>query len=234
MRVAPPSPNGWRDDGADGWVNGAGPYDGADPTGRDAATASGPVDGAEASAEEVPIELHGPSGREVMATFSLENTEQRPVEMVFEAGPCEGPGDESFIAPVTVSPARFTIDPGGTRTVAIRVVMLPSVFVPGHLYRMAVHGRGPTNLVLRLTIWAEEPDNGVAPIVEEPSVRAVPSGDAAAEVAADDEPMREHYLVRCPACRRDFERDTPSTRLYPHKTSDGEACPERRGRSRRR
>ncbi|MEL6893706.1 MAG: hypothetical protein AAFP84_19095 [Actinomycetota bacterium] len=201
----------------------------AGPSAPDPAS-NGHGGGEAAGVEEVPIELHGPSGREVMATFSLENTEQRPVEIAFDAGPCHGPGDESFIAPVTVSPARFTIDPGGTRSITIRVVMLPSVFVPGHLYRMSIHARGPTDIVLQLTIWAEEPDTGTPPLVDEPASRADATPESPAEPTSERTP--ERFVVRCPSCRRDFERESSSTRLYPHKTPDGEACPERRGRSR--
>jgi len=211
-----------------------------------------------AEAEEVPIELHGPPGREVMATFALENTETRPVALELDVGPCEGPGDESFMAPLTVHPARFVLEPGASRSITLRLVLLNSVFTPGLLYRLPVYVRGPGNMVLRITIWAEEPDAavgvepGAADAEAAPSVvstgvttdrsateatpppkrkRARASGTATSRATSVAE-ADERFLVRCPSCKRDFERSRRDSRLRPHNTPDGDACPERKGRVR--
>lgn len=226
--------------------NGSDPY--PDPsTGNDSAPG--------AELEEVPIELHGPPGREVVATFALENTESRSVALALDVGPCEGPDDESFMAPLTVHPARFVLEPGASRSITLRLVLLPSVFTPGLLYRLPVFVRGPGNLVLRLTIWVEEADAafGSAPAdttattpateavasAKPPAPRAAPRRPRKAAASRRDapastpSPATEQFLVRCPGCKRDFERRERDSRLRPHKTPDGDACPERRGRVRK-
>jgi hypothetical protein len=224
-------------------------FDGAasvpSPNGHGADRASGQrppsdADPPEADRDEIPIEMHGPPGREVVATFALENTETRPVELTVDVGACQGPDDESFLAPLTVNPARFVLEPGGSRSVTMRLVVLPSVFTPGHLYRLPVTVRGLTELVLRLTIWAEEPDAAFGITADE---TAAPSDASAAAAATsppagpDDAPSARPddggFVVRCPSCGRDFERAERTTRLYPHKTPGGDACPARKGRPRR-
>ncbi len=214
--------------------------------------------------DEVAVELHGPLGREVMARFGVENTEAHPVTLSIEVGACRGPDETVFFAPLTVQPAEFTLEPGASRQITLRLLMLPSAFVPGHLYRLPLVVHGADDIRLALTIWAEERDTGTPlPSVEQPSPTAEPVIEAA--VVGDDatasepqtttEPTRpsrrprkrsakkapatsppvaapERFLVRCPACARDFERSERTTKLYPHQTPDGEACPARKGRVR--
>jgi hypothetical protein len=180
-----------------------------------------------ASAESptrVPMELHGAPGKEVIARFSLENTDPDPVDAVFEVGVCHGPDGEEFTAPLSVHPARVTVPAGGREEITIRLAMLPSVFAPGQLYRTVVRVAGYRQLELDLVIWAEEP------MVVFPEDLVAPRGapaDALAERSAG--PDADGFRVRCPACSRDFARSEPSTRLYPHKRPDGSPCPERTG-----
>ncbi len=189
------------------------------------------ADGATTDVEEIPVELHGPPGREVVARFSLENTEARPVTLRVDVGACRGPDDVSFLAPLTVHPAIATLEPGETRQITLRLLMMRSVFVPGHLYRLPLTIRGSNELRLLLTIWAEETSTTLGsepptrpPITDEPPEKP--------PIERPDEPA-EAYLVRCPTCRRDFERDHRTTRLYPHKTPDGKPCATRSGRVRK-
>ena len=192
--------------------------------------------------EEVPVELHGPSGREVVARFGLENPDDHPIDVTLEVGPCRGPHDEPFLAPLTVTPAATTVQPGETRQITLRVLLLPAVFVPGHLYRVPITVRGADVLRLLVTIWAEEPDHGLRldDNVAPPSDVAAGPADAglAAErvprVGAAPSPAKTAataptWIVRCPACGREFPRQARTTRLYPHKTPQGEPCPARAG-----
>lgn len=191
----------------------------------------------DASIEEIPLELHGPPGREVLARFGLENTESHEVTLSLHVGVCTGPDEASFYAPLTVQPAALTLQPGESRQVTLRLLMLRSVFVPGYLYRLPVTVSGAQQLRLNLTIWAEEPDPALgvdtAPAAEPP---APPDAEPAAVEPSAPEPVAEEperFIVRCPECKRDFERSARTTRLYPHKTPDGEPCPARTGRARK-
>lgn len=187
---------------------------------------------------EVPVELHGPSGREVVAKFGLENTEDHPVRVTLEVGPCRGPDDVTFIAPLTVQPAEAELSPGETRQISLRLMLQPSVFVPGYLYRLPVLVHGPEEMRLLVNAWAEEPDVGLRPDPAPTSADDAPPAEqptaAKQPPSAEQRPPAEPdgYLVRCPGCGRDFERAERTTRLYPHKTPDGTACPERKGRVR--
>ena len=172
------------------------------------------------SATRVPMELHGAPGKEVIARFSLENTDPDPVAAVFEVGVCHGPDGEEFTAPLSVHPARVTVPAGGREEITIRLAMLPSVFAPGQLYRTVVRVAGYRQLELDLVIWAEEPM-----VVFPDDLTALE--DTTAAVPA--EPTADGFKVRCGTCGRDFARNEPSTRLYPHKAPDGAPCPERLG-----
>ena len=171
------------------------------------------------SVQRVPIELHGEPGREVVARFGLENTDPTPAEVRFEVGPCFGPDGETFTAPLSLHPALLTIPPNDKAEVTIRLAMLGSVFVPGHLYRTTVRVSGHKDLELDLVIWAEDP------IVVLPG-GAVPAAEASDETATGKAPAFE---VRCPRCGRSFRRSQPSTRLHPHHDTKGSACPGRIG-----
>jgi hypothetical protein len=172
------------------------------------------------SASRVPMELHGEPGKEVVARFALENTDPEPVEVAFEVGVCHGPEGEEFTAPLSVHPARVTVPAGGQEEITIRVAMLPSVFAPGQLYRTVVRVAGYRQLELDLVIWAEEP---MVVFPDDLTALAKSPADVPAEPTADG------FKVRCGTCGRDFARNEPSTRLYPHKTPDGAPCPERLG-----
>ena len=176
------------------------------------------------AATRVPMELHGAPGKEVIARFSLENTDPDPVDAVFEVGVCHGPDGEEFTAPLSVHPARVTVPAGGREEITIRLAMLPSVFAPGQLYRTVVRVAGYRQLELDLVMWAEEP------MVVFPEDLVAPQ-DAPAGLPTEPRagPDVDGFSVRCPACGRDFARSEPSTRLYPHKRPDGDPCPERTG-----
>ncbi len=140
------------------------------------------------SATRVPMEIHGAPGKEVIARFSLENTDPDPVDAIFEVGVCRGPDGDEFTAPLSVHPARVTVPAGGREEITIRVAMLPSVFAPGQLYRTVVRVAGYRQLELDLVIWAEEPM-----VVFPDDLTAL--GDIPARVPA--EPPADGFRVRC-------------------------------------
>lgn len=195
-----------------------------------------------ADVEEVPVELHGPVGREVVTRFGLENSEQHPVRLTLDVGPCRGPDEATFIAPLSIQPADVVLEPGETRQVVLRLLLLPSVFVPGFLYRMTVNIRGAEEMRLLVSVWAEEPDVGLRPDPGAPPVPVtVPlaepvtepvTGPVTGERPVADEAGGVRFVVRCPDCGREFGRTTRSTRLYRHKTPDGADCGARVGRVR--
>lgn len=176
--------------------------------------------GTESAGKRVPIELHGPPGSEVVATFNVENTDETETEVRFVPGDCTGPEGSPFIAPVSLEPSRSVIAPGERREVTIRLAMLPSLFVPGHLYRMPVRVVGDKEFVLELSIWAEDPIHVPPPAAED--VQPAPASKAQRKRGST-------HAVLCPECGRTFERKEPSSRLYPHKTSAGAPCPAREG-----
>ena len=174
----------------------------------------------DASVQRVPIELHGEPGREVVARFGLENTDPTPAEVRFEVGPCFGPDGETFTAPLSLHPALLTIPPNDKAEVTIRLAMLGSIFIPGHLYRTAVRVSGHKDLELDVVIWAEDP----IPVLptENP-----PPAEAGAEASPPEKVPA--FEVRCPGCGRSFPRSQPTTRLHPHHDTAGSACPVRAG-----
>jgi hypothetical protein len=138
----------------------------------------------------------------------------------FEVGPCFGPDGETFTAPLSLHPALLTIPPNDKAEVTIRLAMLGSVFIPGHLYRTTVRVSGHKDLELDIVIWAEDP------------IVVLPTESAPAAETAENAPVRGKvpaFEVRCPGCGRSFHRKQPSTRLHPHHDTTGSACPVRTG-----
>ncbi len=167
--------------------------------------------------QRVPMELHGEPGKEVVARFSLENTDPTPVNVSFEVGVCSGPDGQAFTAPLSVHPASLTVPPGDHAQVTLRLAMLPSVFEPGQLYRTVVRVLGDRELELDVVIWAEE------------SVVVLPNGIPQQSDLAESSVST--YGVRCRECGREFARSEPTEKLYPHKKPDGSRCPGRVGES---
>lgn len=195
-----------------------------------------------------PVELHGPPGREVVGRFTVQNPEDHATETLLRVTPCDGPDGQTFVPPLTVHPATLRLDAMDEREVTLRLALLPSVFLPGQLYRCRVVADGPEPFQLDVVMWMDDPDAGLVNPVAADAVRDRPadtragpggvdragdgSGDgtatdgAGADADVEDDTV---WVTRCPACRRTFERDEPTSRLYRHKTPDGDDCPERVG-----
>ena len=195
--------DGHRQNGSDG-DGGRHRTNGAGTAPPNATSSAGP------DVEEVPIELHAPPGKEVMASFALENTESHAVELSIEVGSCQGPGGESFMAPLTVQPAQFVLEPGARRSITLRLVMLPTLFVPGHLYRMRLRIVGPSELVLLVTIWAEQPD---AP--------TVPDGGSVAQKVVAESPGKTTPAKKT-AAKKTPAKKTPAKKTPAKKTRSQE------------
>lgn len=123
-----------------------------------------PADDAEpagdgATVDRVAIELHGRSGHEIVARFTVENTDPTPTTVEFEFELCRAPHGESFHAPITVQPARLELAPGSNADVLLRVALMPAVFMPGLIYHQPIHAVGGTPLTLDVTLWVEFEDD---------------------------------------------------------------------------
>ncbi len=135
--------------------------------------------------ERVPIELHGASGREIVARFTITNTDPVPATIAFEFEPCRAPHGDSFHAPITVQPTRLELEPGGTAEVFLRAALMPSVFMPGLIYHQVIHAVGAKPLILDVTLWVEFENDGasrsgpnVTPAESEVTVPAPTTGTA--------------------------------------------------------
>jgi hypothetical protein len=137
---------------------------------------SGGAEGPDEDIDRVPIELHGRAGREIVARFTLENTDETPTRIEFEFEPCRSPHGGSFHAPVNVQPSVLELEPGGHAEVTLRVALMPSVFLPGLIYRQTVIARGARPLALDVTLWVED-DDVIAPPV--PPAASAPVAPAA-------------------------------------------------------
>lgn len=178
----------------------------------------------ESPARAIPVELHGPPGREVVGRFTVENTAESQMQTRFRIGTSSGADGVRFTPPLTIHPAELTLPPGEKAAVTLRLALLRGLFEPGHVYRCEVTAEGRPDLRLDVIMWAE-PEEGPGPSAEPDTTE--PTVTLSDEPSA--EPARNAWQTRCPTCGRTFERSEPTTRLYPHKSPEGESCPEREG-----
>ncbi|MEV0290395.1 hypothetical protein AB0H36_40230 [Kribbella sp. NPDC050820] len=132
--------------------------------------------------ERVAIELHGRSGHEIVARFTVENTDPTPTTVEFNFELCRAPHGESFHAPITVQPTRLELAPGANADVLLRVALMPSVFLPGLIYHQPIHAVGGKPLTLDVTLWVELEDDLPAstPVVDVSGPTAAPPAKAPA------------------------------------------------------
>lgn len=161
--------------------------------GREASAANG-QDGA---IERVPIELHGASGREIVARFTITNTDAVPATIAFEFEQCRAPHGDSFHAPITVQPTRLELEPGGHAEVFLRAALMPSVFMPGLIYHQIIHAVGARPLTLDVTLWVEFEDDGDAPGAPGESESATPAAPATSTASTPKTAAK----IRSPAAR---------------------------------
>lgn len=151
------------------------------------------------------VRLGGHVGTTLEATFTLENTDPRPVDVTVATGDCRASDGTRFTAPVTVEPEAATIPANSTIPVTLRASLQADVFDAGASYVVPVHVQGPQPTTIDVSIDVE------------------PSPVA----ASTSSPTR--HVVRCPRCQRTFDRKTDDLRLRPHKDPAGVDCPERDG-----
>jgi hypothetical protein len=63
----------------------------------------------------------------------------------------------AFRPPLQLQPSRFTLRPGEERVVALRIPLLPEMFVPGQRYEATVIMRGHDDVAMILHTWADPP-----------------------------------------------------------------------------
>ncbi len=161
--------------------------------------------------DRVPIELHGRSGHEIVARFTVENTDPTPTTVEFEFEPCRAPHGESFHAPITVQPARLELEPGASADVLLHVALMPSVFLPGLIYHQPIHAVGGKALTLDVTLWVEFEDDlpAAPPIAAPPEPVAAPVEKAARKRAAAN--------GRAPAAKKAATKATAKKQATPTK-----------------
>lgn len=162
---------------------------------------SGYPDESPGSERRARIDLRGPVGSAVAATFTVENSDRDPARVSLVQGPCRSGSHEPFAAPATITPPSGTIPGGGSLDVTVQVDLDPELFTPGRTYTVPFRVDGPRTTAVDVTV----------------------------AVADAPEPDSPPFHVACPTCERAFERTTDNLRLRPHKTPDGHDCPERAG-----
>ena len=183
--------------------------------------------------DRVAIELHGRAGHEIVARFTVENTDPTPTRVEFKFDLCQAPHGESFHAPITVQPARLELAPGANADVLLRVALMPSVFMPGLIYHQPIHAVGGKPLTLDVTLWVEFEDDlpASAPVADAPEPTAVPPAKAPAK-----RPSRSANADgRAPAAKKSAteasakQQPTPTKRAAKASTSRAGPAQPRRG-----
>jgi hypothetical protein len=92
--------------------------------------------GANGSIESVSLDLIGRADSTVAASLTVENTAARTSEVycaISEFRKADGTG-LTFRAPLEVEPIEFSLNPGETRSVALRLHLSPEIFAPNQNY----------------------------------------------------------------------------------------------------
>lgn len=150
--------------------------------------------------QRVPIELHGRAGHEIVARFSIENTDPTTAHIQFDMELCRAPHGQTFHAPITIQPAEIELEPGGTAEVLLRVALMPAVFLPGMIYRQAIHAVGGAPLTLDVTIWVEAEDHP-PPVTPTPAHPPTDEPAVAKKAAAKKAPTKKTAVKKAPGKR---------------------------------
>jgi hypothetical protein len=165
--------------------------------------------------------LHGRSGHEIVARFTVENTDPTPTTVEFEFEPCRAPHGESFHAPITVQPPRLDLEPGGSAEVLLHVALMPSVFMPGLIYHQPIHALGGKPLTLDVTLWVEfEDDLPAAPrVADAPEPAAAPVAKARAKRPAPAPKANSTRAAKAGATKATAKKEATPTKRAAKKTS---------------
>ena len=160
------------------------------------------------------IKVRGVIGESVEARFSIENSLDESAEVIIDAGTCRGPDGTGFSVPVELTPDALLMAPHSSDVVVARVHLADASFAPGCSYRLPISVHGPSPAIIGIEISIEE-DRADKPGLTTDTERV-----------GDD---KASFTVRCPVCRRTFERTTASLVLRPHNDEWGAMCQERAG-----
>ena len=182
---------------------------------RAASARVGPsFDRASRTPRRAAIKVRGVIGESVEARFSIENSLDESAEVIIDAGTCRGPDGTGFSVPVELTPDALLMAPHSSDVVVARVHLADASFAPGCSYRLPISVHGPSPAIIDIEISIEE-DRADKPGLTTDTERV-----------GDD---KASFTVRCPVCRRTFERTTASLVLRPHNDEWGAMCQERAG-----
>lgn len=125
----------------------------------------GPDPESVAAAEPAPIvNLHGASGSGASAEFVVENTRTVPAHVVCSVSTFVSRATGQAVAAGEVVPSRFTLGPGESRDVAVRVALDREVFAPSTDYFgiLRIAGAGERETIVQLIAHAD-PERTEAP-----------------------------------------------------------------------
>ncbi len=180
--------------------------------------------------QRVPIELHGRAGHEIVSAFAIENTDPIPAHVQFEFDLCRAPHGQTFHAPITIQPAVIDLEPGGTAEVLLRVALMPSVFLPGMIYRQAIRAVGGKPLTLDVTFWVEAEDDPLQTAPATDVERGAPHGDApTTEPSAPraEKPATKRAVTKKPATKRAVTKKSATKRAVTKKSATKKSATKR-------
>ncbi len=181
--------------------------------------------------QRVPIELHGRAGHEIVARFSIENTDPTTAHIQFDMELCRAPHGQTFHAPITIQPAEIELEPGGTAEVLLRVALMPAVFLPGMIYRQAIHAVGGKPLTLDVTIWVEAEDHH--PPAPTPTPTHLPTAEPAVakKAAARRSPTKKKPTKQAAARKAPAKR--AAAKKAPAKRASAKKAPAKKAPAKR-
>jgi hypothetical protein len=118
----------------------------------------GPEPGAAEAAEPAPIvTLHGASGSGASAEFVVENTRTVPAHVVCSVSTFVSRATGQAVTAGEVVPSRFTLAPGESQDVAVRVALDRAVFAPSTDYFgiLRIAGAGERETIVQLIAHAD-------------------------------------------------------------------------------
>lgn len=110
------------------------------------------------AARTVPLELTGPVGSEVSASFLIENRKDQPTDVSFAVSDFVDRDQRvSFRPPLQITPSRLRLEPRESQRVRVSLPLLPQVFEPQVHYEATIVVRGYEEIELRLIVETTVP-----------------------------------------------------------------------------
>lgn len=179
----------------------------------------GPDDARTTPEPPVYLDLHGTVGSTVSATLIVENTRTDAAQVTCRVSDFAARAfGRRFTAPIEIEPPQFTLAAGDAREVTVRLMLDPSVFVPGADYvaTLQISGAGERELIVQLLARGEQTDAGHAgaaaprgtPLDETAGEARSRAAEPVAAAAAPSEPGSGKAAARTRTAGRSRRRRT--------------------------